>query len=263
MSRRQVGSTRRGGDSGSFPFVGALHSKSRSSPLLSTCLVLVGACLLIGYAFSGPGMFKSIREVSKITGDYTCTSEVQRAIPVLKIAYGDSMRKVLHVGPETCSVVSTLLNEEETEAWGVEPYDVEDADSNCKSLLRKGLVRVADIKFPLPYRSKSFSVVIVSDALDYLSPKYLNKTVPELARVASDGVVLFAGNPVYTCPVRELDAVLLCFLQAKMRSSSWWNRFFSQTSLEENEGGSKKFEKAASKLSYKPACQVFHLKPLH
>lgn len=104
------------------------------------------------------------------------------------------MRKVLHVGPETCSVVSTLLREEETEAWGVEPYDVEDADSKCKSLLRKGLVRVADIKFPLPYRSKSFSVVIVSDALDYLSPKYLNKTVPELARVASDGVVLFAGN---------------------------------------------------------------------
>lgn len=104
------------------------------------------------------------------------------------------MRKVLHVGPETCSVVSSLLNEEETEAWGVEPYDVEDADSSCKSLLHKGLVRVADIKFPLPYRSKSFSLVIVSDALDYLSPRYLNKTVPELARVSSDGVVLFAGN---------------------------------------------------------------------
>ena len=104
------------------------------------------------------------------------------------------MRKVLHVGPETCSVVSTLLKEEETEAWGVEPYDVEEADSHCKSLLRKGLVRVPDIKFPLPYRPKSFSLVIVSDALDYLSPKYLNKTVPELARVASDGVVLFAGN---------------------------------------------------------------------
>lgn len=104
------------------------------------------------------------------------------------------MRRVLHVGPETCSVVSLLLREDETEAWGVEPYDVEDADSNCKSLLHRGVVRVADIKFPLPYRSKSFSLVIVSDALDYLSPRYLNKTVPELARVASDGVLLFAGN---------------------------------------------------------------------
>ncbi|KAL0701807.1 hypothetical protein Bca4012_057929 [Brassica carinata] len=29
-----------------------------------------------------PCMFKIIREVSKITGDYSCTSEVQRAIPV-------------------------------------------------------------------------------------------------------------------------------------------------------------------------------------
>ncbi|KAL1196452.1 putative pectin methylesterase CGR3 [Cardamine amara subsp. amara] len=261
MSRRQVGSTRRVGDSGSFPFVGALHSKSRSSPLLSICLVLVGACLLIGYAYSGPGMFKSIKEVIKITGDSSCTAEVQRAIPVLKNAYGDSMRKVLHVGPETCSVVSSLLNEEETEAWGVEPYDVEDADSNCKSLLHKGLVRVADIKFPLPYRAKSFSLVIVSDALDYLSPRYLNKSVPEFARVASDGVILFAGNPgQQKAKVAELSKF---GRPAKMRSSSWWVRFFSLNSLEENEAASKKFEQAASKISYKPACQVFHLKPLH
>lgn len=103
------------------------------------------------------------------------------------------MLKVLHVGPDTCSVVSTLLKEEETEAWGVEPYDIEDADARCKSLVHKGIVRVADIKFPLPYRAKSFPLVIVSDALDYLSPKYLNKTLPDLARVASDGVIIFAG----------------------------------------------------------------------
>lgn len=127
-------------------------------------------------------------------GDFSCTLEVQRAIPILKKAYGDSMHKVLHVGPDTCSVVSELLKEEETEAWGVEPYDIEDADAKCKSAIYKGIVRVADIKFPLPYRSKSFSMVIVSDALDYLSPKYLNRTLPELARVASDGLVIFAGN---------------------------------------------------------------------
>lgn len=123
-----------------------------------------------------------------------CTSEVQRAIPLLKKAYGDSMRKVLHVGPDTCSVVSKLFQEEETEAWGVEPYDIEDADASCKGLVRKGLVRVADIKFPLPYRPKSFSLVVVSDALDYLSPKYLNKTLPDLARVSADGIVVFTGN---------------------------------------------------------------------
>ncbi|KAF8095128.1 hypothetical protein N665_0341s0052, partial [Sinapis alba] len=170
MARRQTGSTRRVGDGGSFPFAGASHSKSRSSPLLSICLLLLGAGLLIWYAYSGPGIFKSVKEVSKVSGDYSCTSEVQRAVSLLKKAYGDGMRKVLHVGPETCSVVSALLKEEETEAWGVEPYDIEDADSHCKSLVSKGLVRVADIKFPLPYRAKSFSLVIVSDALDYLSP---------------------------------------------------------------------------------------------
>lgn len=104
------------------------------------------------------------------------------------------MHKVLHVGPETCTVVSKLLKEEETQAWGVEPYDIEDADTTCTSLVRKGIVRVADIKFPLPYKSKSFSLVIVSDALDYLSPKYLNKTLPDLARVSRDGLVIFAGN---------------------------------------------------------------------
>lgn len=261
MSRRPASSTRRLGDSGSFPFAGALHSKSRSSPLLSICLVLVGACLLIGYAYSGPGIFKSVKDVSKVTGDYSCTSEVQRAIPVLKKAYGDSIRKVLHVGPDTCSVVSGLLKEEETEAWGVEPYDIEDADSHCKSLVRRGLVRVADIKFPLPYRSKSFSLVIVSDAIDYLSPKYLNKTIPELARVASDGLIIFAGYPgQQRAKVAELSKF---GRPAKMRSSSWWIRFFFQTNLEENEAATKKFEQAASKITYKPNCQVFHLKPLH
>ncbi|EOX91777.1 Uncharacterized protein TCM_000855 isoform 2 [Theobroma cacao] len=263
MSRRQVSSTRRFVDSGNFPFAGALHSKSRSSPILSIGLVVVGAILLIGYAYSGSGKFRG-EAVSRIEGkvcDYSCTLEVQRAIPYLKKAYGDSMHKVLHVGPDTCSVVSKLLKEEETEAWGVEPYDIEDAEANCKSLVRKGIVRVADIKFPLPYRPKSFSLVIVSDALDYLSPKYLNKTLPELARVASDGLVIFAGYPGHQ---RAKVAELSKFGRpAKMRSSSWWIRFFVQTSLEENEAAIKKFEQAASKKSFQSACQVFHLNPYH
>ncbi|KAL7236229.1 hypothetical protein ACSBR1_019482 [Camellia fascicularis] len=142
------------------------------------------------------------------------------------------MRKVLHIGPETCTVASELLKEQDTEAWGVEPYELDDADSNCKSLVHKGIVRVADIKFPLPYRSKSFSVVVVSDTLDYLSPRYLNKTLLELAR-------------------------------AKLRSSTWWIRFLLKTSIEENEAATKKFEQVATKISYKPACEVFHLKSRH
>lgn len=129
-----------------------------------------------------------------LVGDSSCTFEVQSAFPVLKNVYGDNMKNVLHVGPESCSVVSILLREGEVEAWGVEPYDIEDADRNCKALVQKGIVRVADIKFPLPYRAKSFSHVIISDALDYMSPKYLNKTLPELVRVSADGVVIFAGT---------------------------------------------------------------------
>ncbi|GLU13406.1 hypothetical protein SLE2022_300440 [Rubroshorea leprosula] len=260
MSRRPVSSTRRFVDSGNFPFAGALHSKSRSSPILTIGLVVVGAFLIIGYVCSGSGKLQG-EAVSRIEGDYSCMLEVQRAIPILKKAYGSSMHKILHVGPDTCSVVSKLLKEDETEAWGVEPYDIEDADANCKSLVRKGIVRVADIKFPLPYRPKSFSLVIVSDALDYLSPKYLNKTLTDLARVAADGLVIFAGYPG---PQRAKVAELSKFGRpAKRRTSSWWIRFFVQTNLEENEAAIKKFEQAASKRSYQPACQVFHLNPYH
>ncbi|OVA07268.1 hypothetical protein BVC80_8503g6 [Macleaya cordata] len=193
----------------------------------------------------------------RIAGDISCTSELQRAIPILKKAYGDSMHKVLHVGPDTCSVVSKLLKEEDTEAWGLEPYDIEEADAHCKSLIRKGIVRVADIKFPLPYRAKSFNLVIASDALDYLSPKYLNKTLPELARVSNDGLVIFAGYPgKQRAKVAELSKF---GRPAKLRSSSWWIRYFVQTGLEENESVIKKFEQAAEKKGFKSSCQIFHL----
>ncbi|WVY91487.1 hypothetical protein V8G54_037001 [Vigna mungo] len=241
------------------------------------------------------------------------SGEVQQAIPILQKAYGDSMHKVLHVGPDSCYVVSKLLKEEETEAWGIEPYDIEEADSSCKALIHRGSVRVSDIKFPLPYRPKSFSLVIVSDALDYLSPRYLNKTLPDLVRVASDGVVIFTAvieskslvvivgvnHPKYDflLPVLilmscwELASNNLMVLSltsdeiynegfpttqkakvadvskfgraAKMRSSSWWSKFFLQINLEENEAASKKFEQASTQSSYIPKCQIFHLNSLH
>ncbi|KAI4299221.1 hypothetical protein L6164_032701 [Bauhinia variegata] len=259
MSRRPVNPTRRSPDGGSLPFVGAIQSKSRSSPLLSIGLVVVGAILLIGYCYSNSGgSSNDIKGLSKLEGGTSCTPEVIRALPILKKAYGDSMHKILHVGPDTCYVVSNLLKEEETEGWGIEPYELDDVGANCKSLVRKGIVRVADIKFPLPYRAKSFSLVIVSDALDYLSPRYLNKTLPELARVSADGVVVFAGYPGQQ---RTKGGEVAKFGRpAKLRSSSWWIRFFVQSNLEENEGAGKKFEQASTKRSYQPACQVFHLK---
>ncbi|KAL4555901.1 hypothetical protein LXL04_038533 [Taraxacum kok-saghyz] len=258
MSRRPTGLSRRLGDGASIPFMGSLHPKSRPSPFLSIGLVVVGAFLIIGYLYSSSGGNSYDKAtLTRLEGGGSCTSEIFQALPYLKKAYGDSMHKILHVGPDTCAVVSNLLKEEDTEAWGVEPYDLDDSDASCKSLVRRGTVRVADIKFSLPYRSKSFSLVIVSDALDYLSPKYLNKTLPELARVSSDGFIIFSGYPGQS---KFKGAELAKFGRpAKLRSASWWIRFFVQSRIEENEEAVKKFELGAA-TKYQPACQIFHLK---
>ncbi|XP_057718250.1 probable pectin methylesterase CGR3 [Arachis stenosperma] len=258
MSRRPVNPSRRFGDSGGGLFS---SSKSRSSSILPIGLVVLGGLFFIVYMHKGSGGSGGhLDSVSRIEGDYLCSGEVQQAIPILQKAYGDSMHKVLHVGPDSCFVVSKLLRQEETEAWGIEPYDIEDADSNCKTLIRRGSVRVADIKFPLPYRPKSFSLVVVSDALDYLSPRYLNKTLPDLARVSADGIAIFTGFP--TQQKAKVADVSKFGRAAKMRSSSWWTKFFAQINLEENESASKKFEQASTKGSYEPKCQIFHLKSL-
>ncbi|KAJ6409415.1 hypothetical protein OIU84_009001 [Salix udensis] len=232
MSRRPGNPARRLADGGSLPFSASMHSKSRSSPLLSIGLVVVGAILLIGYCYSGSGGHISNREaLSKTEGGVSCTLEVQRAIPILKKAYGDSMRKVLHVGPDTCSAVSSLLKEEDTEAWGVEPYDLDDASANCKSLCQMHWIT----------------------CLQNISTKHF----PELARVSADGLVVFSGAPgQQRVKVAELSKF---GRPAKFRTSTWWVRYFVQTGLQENEPALKKFEQASLKKSYKPACQVFHL----
>ncbi|KAG8369144.1 hypothetical protein BUALT_Bualt15G0120800 [Buddleja alternifolia] len=361
-SRRPVNPSRRISESGTAPFQSSFRSRSASPPYLLIALLVLIVCIL-----ESPSVSVALisvdrctfgtRTAARVEGDFSCTFEVQRTIPILKKAYGDSMHKVLHVGPDTCSVVSRLIREEDTEAWGVEPYDVEDADITCKRLVHRGLVRVADIKFPLPYRAKSFPLVIVSDSLDYLSPKYLNRTLPELARIAADGIVIFTvsprhspappcnhgiihpcrhrlltTHPTFSIPIRHLPSSKILYslhnqnpqklkegedgisetmkeLQeglvaaaialplsslrrrliyrfnkpmamagyprhhkvratdkakygrsAKLRSSTWWIRYFVQMSLEENEVAVKKFEQAAEKRSYSPGCQIFHLK---
>ncbi|XP_076935440.1 putative pectin methylesterase CGR3 [Bidens hawaiensis] len=262
MSRRPASLSRRLGEGAGIPFMGSLNPKSRTSPFLSVVLVLVGAFLMICYIYSGPGGTTDDKAaLSRLEGGISCSAEMNQALPYLKKAYGDSFNKILHIGPDSCAVVSKLPKEEDTEAWGLEPYDLDDSDINCKSLIRKGIVRVADIKFPLPYRSNSFSLVIVSDALDYLSPKYLNKTLPELARVSSDGFVILSGYPGQR---RVKVAEMSKFGRpAKLRSSSWWIRFFVETRLELNEDFTKKFEIAAAKKGYQSTCQIFHLKSLN
>nr|KAJ0217991.1 hypothetical protein LSAT_V11C300135170 [Lactuca sativa] len=154
MSRRPASLSRRLGDGTGIPFRGSLNPKSRPSPFLSIDLVLVGAFLIIGYAYSGSGG-RNIDKValSRLEGGVSCSAEINQALPYLKKAYGESMHKVLHMGPDSCSVMSKLLKDEDTEAWGLEPYDLDESDANCKSLTRKWIARVADIKYPLPYKS--------------------------------------------------------------------------------------------------------------
>ncbi|XP_047977823.1 probable pectin methylesterase CGR3 isoform X1 [Salvia hispanica] len=256
-ARRPINPSRRISETGAVLSSSSLQSRSRSPSYLSIALIL-GALFVIGYLYRGQGSFGNPKALNRVEGDVSCTVEVERAIPILKKVYGNSMLKVLHVGPETCFVVSRLIKEEGTEAFGVEPYDVEDADEACKRLVHKGLVRVADIKFPLPYKAKSFPLVIVSDALDYLSPRYLNRSLPALTRLSSDGLVIFTGYPHKQKAMSVNKARY--GRSAKLRSSTWWIRYFLQMSLEENEAATKKFEQAAAKSSFTSNCQILHLK---
>uniref|UniRef100_A0A7N0TNV5 Uncharacterized protein n=1 Tax=Kalanchoe fedtschenkoi TaxID=63787 RepID=A0A7N0TNV5_KALFE len=262
MSRRPVSLARQIAERSRISLSNSLHSRSRQSHLLSIGLVLVVAVLLICYAYNGSGGSGNNEQALDRLSDgvSSCSVDVVRALPILNKVYGDSMHKILHVGTDTCSIVSILLKEENTEAWGVEPYNLDDTTSaHCKRLLRKGFVRVADIKYPLPYHAQSFSLVIISDAVDYLSPRYLNTTLIDLTRVAADGVVIFAGSPgQHRAKLAETSKF---GRPAKLRSSTWWVRFFIQYKFEENEAAIKKFEQTSNKRALKTSCQVLHLKP--
>ncbi|KAH9610987.1 hypothetical protein KSS87_001008 [Heliosperma pusillum] len=56
MSRRPVNPTRRLVGNGGFPLMGSFPSKTRSSPLVSLTLVVLGVFLILGYMYSGSGM---------------------------------------------------------------------------------------------------------------------------------------------------------------------------------------------------------------
>uniref|UniRef100_A0A7N0ZWT4 S-adenosyl-L-methionine-dependent methyltransferase n=2 Tax=Kalanchoe fedtschenkoi TaxID=63787 RepID=A0A7N0ZWT4_KALFE len=262
MSRRPVSLARQIVERSRNSVANSMHSRTQQSRLLSVGLLLLGAILLICYAYSASGRSGNHNQALDrlLEGDSSCAADFLRALPILKKVYGNSMHKILHVGPDTCSVVSILLKEDDSEAWGVEPYNLDDTTSaHCKRLVRQGIVRVADIKYPLPYRAQSFSLVIISDVVDYLSPRYLNTTLIELTRVAADGVVIFAGYPGQHRA--KLVKMSKFGRPAKLRSATWWIRFFNQYKFEENDSAMKKFEQTSNKRGFKPSCHVFNLKP--
>ena len=124
-----------------------------------------------------------------------CTAGVCGAIDVLQDMYGKTMHRLLHIGPGTCGVISKLLKESNSEVWGVQPFKMkEPVHKICHDLLRKGLIRVAEINRPLPYRSRSFSFVLVTDTLDMMKKRDLNVTLPELSRLSAHDLVVVIGE---------------------------------------------------------------------
>jgi len=81
------------------------------------------------------------------------------------------------------------------------------ASNDIKDLNKLEGRKNPSIRYLKSYAYRIFPLVIVSDALDYLSPKYLNKILPELVRVSANGVVIFSG----IFPSESFDLLVYCF----------------------------------------------------
>lgn len=262
--------------------------KSKTSPLFSACLVFLGVIILLCYAFSNSTFHhsskkdigKSAREahhggaiketftedIEDEEGDFSsrpeCRTAVCQALPLLQEIYGETMNRVLYVGPSTCGVVLKLLKEGNVEAWGVQPSDpIPPVHSVCENLIRKGLIRVADVSQPLHYRSHSFSFVLASGVVDSMTSKQLNITLRELARVSSENIVLFingrAVRRIQDPSGEKNEAVKLL----KPRSKLWWQHRFQNIGLQESEEETKRFDSLKLEKSYSFNHHVFHLIP--
>ncbi|XP_022996876.1 uncharacterized protein At3g49720-like [Cucurbita maxima] len=232
--------------------------------ILSFLCLLTMAIVFIGYLHHASGGQGSITDVENdVEGHTFCTSEVQTIITLLKEVYDYNMNKVLYVGPDTGSVMPELLEDKDDYVdWGMDPYDTDGADSCCWDLIEREIVHVSDMKFPLPYREKSFSHVIVSDTLEYMSSRYLNETIPEFMRVSRDGIVIFAGHPDF--PVSKFNRSRYN-RQAKLRSPSWWKMYLAQRKFKEDAAAKERLNNMLKDISFEPACQIFLLKsePFH
>ncbi|MCO5594433.1 hypothetical protein L7F22_048463 [Adiantum nelumboides] len=275
MPRRPANVTpRRLAESGiadSFSSVAA-PLKSKTSPLVSVCLVLLGIIILLAYSFSNSSKFG--REGSTIEGfsmsfedekeEFAsrpeCRTAVCQVLPYLQRIYGDTMNHVLHVGPSACGVVLKLLKEEKLEAWGILPFDPRPpVHSVCENLIRKGLIRVADVSQPLCYSSRSFSLVLANDIVDSMKPKQLNVTLRELARVSSESVVLLINAQAIQKMQDASGENVKPSKVLKPRSRLWWQHRFQMLGLKESEEATKKFDALLRQRSLKSKYHVFHL----
>ncbi|KAJ7541888.1 hypothetical protein O6H91_10G081100 [Diphasiastrum complanatum] len=268
--------------------------KSQSSSFISFCVVFIVVVLLIGYMFGDSEMRSAIDALERLTNredtdeDTTdhllkhllkredhrsshsgCRVGVCNALPVLQDVYGKFMHKILHIGPGTCGVVSKLLKEENIEVWGIQPFEMKaPIHKLCNNFVKKGIVRVAEVYRPLPYRSQSFSLVLATDTLENLSSKRLNKTLPELSRLSTHRLVVFIGHRnLQMTSVESVDETNISrkLIKSsndkplKIRNRMWWLRRFEQAGLTEDEETTKRFENIQQEKSYKTKDYIFHL----
>ncbi|KAI5067823.1 hypothetical protein GOP47_0018351 [Adiantum capillus-veneris] len=276
MPRRPANVTpRRLAESGiadSFSSVAA-PLKSRTSPLVSVCLVVLGIIILLAYSFSNSSKFA--REGSTLEGfsisfedekeEFAsrpeCRTAVCQVLPYLKRIYGETMSHVLHIGPSACGVVLKLLKEEKLEAWGILPFDPRPpVHSVCENLIRKGLIRVAEVSQPLCYRSRSFSLVLANDIVDSMTSKQLNVTLRELARVSSESVVLLINTQaIQRVQDSSGEGVNKPSKVLKPRNRLWWQHRFQMLGLKESEEATKRFDAIFGQRSLKSKYHIFHL----
>lgn len=276
MPRRPANVTpRRLAESGiadSFSSV-ATPLKSKTSPLVSVCLVLLGIIILLGYSFSNSSSFGRYGttpegisseifedEKEEFASRPECRTAVCQVLPLLQRIYGEAMNRVLHVGPSTCGVVLKLLKEEKVEAWGILPFDPRPpVHSVCENLIRKGLIRVADVSQPLCYRSRSFSLVLANDVVDSMTSKQLNVTLRELARVSSESVVLLINKQAIQKIHDASGEGVKPLKSLKPRSRMWWQHRFQMLGLKESEEATKRFDALVGQRSLKSSYHVFLL----
>jgi hypothetical protein len=265
--------------------------KARTSPWVSFCLLLMGALALIGYSY-GNSVFQhtestginaghnsarllAVRSGDDISDSGTilstwdglrassrpeCSAPVCDVIPILLDMYGKTMHRLLHIGPGTCGVVSKLLKEGGSEAWGIQPFKMkEPVHKTCHNLLHKGFIRIADANRPLPYRSRSFSFVLVTDTLDVMKVRELNTTLNELSRLSAHSLVVIVSKHRHLQAVKMIAKPGKIIKPLKPRTRAWWLLRFQLLGLKEDEEKSKHFDAVIQEMGKKFSFYIFHL----
>eukprot|EP00246_Nothoceros_aenigmaticus_P006996 TRINITY_DN2052_c0_g1_i2.p1 TRINITY_DN2052_c0_g1~~TRINITY_DN2052_c0_g1_i2.p1 ORF type:complete len:374 (-),score=52.23 TRINITY_DN2052_c0_g1_i2:720-1814(-) len=184
-----------------------------------------------------------------------CPPSLCQAIPLLLELYGKAMHRVLHIGRGSCAIVHELLKEDNTEVWGLEPEEVKSPmNPTCENFLKKSRIRVAEPGHQLPYRPASFSIILISDVLDKLTPSILRASLKEYARIASRNLIVVVDSKPKQ--LKSAQGKLL-----KPRYKAYWIRKFSESGLTIDKEKTQRFEHLQQEKSFKTDRTFFHLIP--